>query len=289
MIKYDYFCATSIQEACELLSKYNTDVKVIAGGTDLMVQFRDEDKRYRDIKYVVDISHIKEMNFIKEDGERIIIGAAITHDDIQKSQLLKKYAPFLCNAAATVGSPQIRNRGTVGGNICNSSPAADTVPPLIALDAELKIESIRGARVVPIKSIYVKANQNNLAADEIVTEIRFKKLPEGSKTSFIKLGRRKALAISRINVAVTAKCNLEGRVEDIRIYPGCIFGVPERVTAAEEILIGKLPTVELINEAGLKVSEEMITKTGIRWSTEYKKPAVEALIRRGLKEVLGVE
>lgn len=289
MIKYDYFCAASIQEACELLSKYGEDVKLIAGGTDLMVQFRDDDKRCRNLKHVIDISNIKEMNFIREDGDSIVIGAATTHDEIQNSEILINAVPFLTNAASTVGSPQIRNRGTVGGNICNSSPAADTVPPLIALDAEIKIESIRGTRVVPLKSIYVKANENNLAPDEIVTEIRFKKLQVGSKTAFIKLGRRKALAISRINVAVTARCDNDGKVADIRIYPGCIFGIPERVTAAEKILIGKLPTDELINEAGLKVSDEMINKTGIRWSTEYKKPAVEALIRRALKQVLGVE
>lgn len=289
MLRYDYFCPTSIQEACELLSKYSTDAKVIAGGTDLMVQIRDEDKRCTNIKHVIDISHIKEMSFIKEEGNTIIIGALTTHDDVYKSQLIKDKVPFLSEAAFSVGSPQIRNRGTIGGNICNASPAADTVPPLIALDSEVKIVSIRGVRVVPLSSIYVKANVNNLAPDEIVTEIRFQALKPGSKTAFIKLGRRKALAISRINAAVAAKIDDDGRISDIRIYPGCIFGVPERVTAAEKLLIGNFPTEELINEAGFKVSEEMINKTGIRWSTEYKKPAVEALIRRGLKEVLGVD
>jgi carbon-monoxide dehydrogenase medium subunit/xanthine dehydrogenase FAD-binding subunit len=229
------------------------------------------------------------MNFIREEGDVIIIGALTSHDEIYKSSIIRNAVPFLSEASFSVGSPQIRNRGTVGGNICNASPAADSVPPLIALDADVKIESIRGVRLVPLKSVYVKANQNNLAPDEIITEIRFKTLPLGSRTAFIKLGRRKALAISRINVAVAAKIDDEGKVSDVRIYPGCIFGMPERVTAAEDVLVGKCPTEELINAAALKVSEEMINKTGIRWSTEYKKPAVEALIRRGLKEVLGVE
>lgn len=289
MLKYDYFCPTSIQEACELLSKYSTDAKVIAGGTDLMVQIRDEDKRFINIKHVIDISHISEMSFIKEEGDTIVMGALTTHDEVYRSQLIKDKVPFLSKAAFSVGSPQIRNRGTIGGNICNASPAADSVPPLIALDAEVKIESIRGARVVPLNSIYVKANLTNLAPEEIITEISFKTLPPGNRTAFLKLGRRKALAISRINVAVAAKIDDEGKISDVRIYPGCIFGIPARVTTAEEVLIGKYPTEELINEAGLKVSEEMINKTGIRWSTEYKKPAVEALVRRGLKEVLGVE
>lgn len=288
MIKYEYFCPTSIKEACELLAKYGADSRIIAGGTDLMVQIRDEDKRWVNIKYVIDITHIKEMNYIREEGDSILIGALATHDDIANSEIIKTAVHFLSDAAVTVGSPQIRNRGTVGGNICNASPAADTVPPLIALDAEVKIESIRGIRIVPLKSIYVKANLTNLEPDEMVTEVRFKTLPKGSKTSFIKLGRRKALAISRISVSITATTDNDGRVTDVRIYPGCIFAVPERVAAAEEVLVGKIPTQELIDEAGIKVSEEMINKTGIRWSTEYKKPAVEALIRRGLKEVLEV-
>ncbi len=289
MLKYDYLCAKSIKEACELLSLYGAESKVIAGGTDLMVQIRDEDKRLSCLKHVIDISGIKEMNYIREEGDRIVIGALTTHDELYKSSVIKNRVPFLSKAANTVGSPQIRNRGTVGGNICNASPAADTVPTLVALDAEVKLQSIRGERIVPLGSIYAKANENNLAEDELLTEISFKILPEGSRTAFLKLGRRKALAISRINVAVAALQDDDGKVMDIRIYPGCIFGVPERVVSAEKVLMGKYPTEELIYEAGQRVSEEMINKTGIRWSTEYKKPAVEALIRRGLREVLEVK
>jgi CO/xanthine dehydrogenase FAD-binding subunit len=289
MIKYEYLCPTSIKEACMILAKYGAESRIIAGGTDLMVQIRDEDKRFVNIKYVVDLAHIREMDFIKDEGNTIIIGALVTHDKIAKSAILKNMVPFLCEAANSVGSPQIRHRGTIGGNICNASPAADAIPPLIALDAEVKIESILGVRTVPLKSIYVKANNINLAADEILTEIIFKKPDPQVKTAFIKLGRRKALAISRINVAVAVRLDGEGKVAEVRISPGCIFATPDRVTDAENVLLGKIPTKELIHEAGVKVSEEMIKRTGIRWSTEYKKPVVEALTRRGLKKALGVE
>jgi len=123
MIKYEYLCPSSIKEACELLAKHRSDARIIAGGTDLMVQIRHNDKRFEDIKYVVDLTHIKEMNFIREEEEKIRIGALITHDDIYMSHILRRTVPFLCEGANTVGSPQIRNRGTIGGNICNASPA----------------------------------------------------------------------------------------------------------------------------------------------------------------------
>lgn len=284
MFKYEYICPKTINEACEILSLYKDSARIIAGGTDLIVQIRDEDKRWENIKYVIDINHIEQLNNIEEDEEFIRIGAIVTHSEIEKSEILRRNVPFLSEAASTVGAPQIRNRGTVGGNICNASPAADTVPALVALNAEVKIESIKGSRIVPLKSIYDKPNVNNLSSDEILTEIRFKKLDEGSKTAFIKLGRRKALAISRINIAFILRTDEENYVREARIVPGCIFPTPDRVNSAEDLMIGRILTEELIEEAGEKVSEEMIKRTGIRWSTEYKKPVIEALTRRVIKQ-----
>jgi CO/xanthine dehydrogenase FAD-binding subunit len=289
MYKYEYLRPESIKEACELLQSYGGNAKIIAGGTDLMVQIRDEYKKLIDIKYVVDLTHVKELSFIKEEGEWISFGALVTHNEIYKSSIIRREAPFLSEACNTVGSPQIRNRGTIAGSICNASPASDPVPPLIALDAEVKIESAGASRIVPLKSIYVKPDVTNLSADEMVTEIRFKKLGTDGKMAFVKLGRRKALAISRINVAVALRCDEEGRIIEARIAPGCIFSVPDRVMAAEEVLIGKVPTAALIREASEKVSEAMIQRTGIRWSTEFKKPVIEALTQRAIRQAMGVE
>lgn len=289
MYRFEYLRPISIKEACQLLETYGDTAKVIAGGTDLMVQIRDEHKKLKDMKYVVDITHIKELSFIKEEGDRISFGALVTHDEIYKSSIIREVAPFLSEACNTVGSPQIRNRGTIAGSICNASPASDPVPPLIALEAEVKIESVRGSRIVPLKSIYLKPDVTNLAADELITEIYFKKLAPDSKMAFVKLGRRKALAISRINVAVALRKDGEGRIIEARIAPGCVFSVPNRVRAAEMVLIGKVPTEDLIHEASEKVSEAMIQRTGIRWSTEFKKPVIEALTRRAINQAMGVE
>lgn len=289
MFKYDYLRPASVKAACELLAQHGESAKIIAGGTDLMVQIRDEDKKWANIKYVVDIGHLKEMKYIKEDGNFVRIGALSSHTDIVKSRILQKFAPFFCEASNTVGSPQIRNMGTIGGSIGNASPASDPVPPLIALDAEVKVMGVNGERVVSLKSIFANSYKTTLNVDEIITEISFKKMPDEAKSVFLKLGRRKALAISRMNVGVVVVVDDKGVVSDIRIAPGCIFAVPDRVKIAEDVLIGKVPTRELLVEAGRKVSEEMINRTGVRPSTEFKKPAIESLTTRALSQALEVE
>lgn len=289
MFKFDYLRPASVQEACEVLALHGISARVIAGGTDLMVQIRDEDKKWANIDYVVDISHIKEMKYIKEEGDVVRIGALATHTEIVNSPVLKKYAPFFCEASNTVGSPQIRNKGTIGGSIGNASPASDPVPPLIALDAEVKIAGKNGVRTASLKSIFANSYKTTLAVDEVVVEVSFRKMAENTKSVFLKLGRRKALAISRMNVGVAVVQDEKGIVTDIRIAPGCIFATPDRIELAENVLLGKVPTEELMVEAGKKVSEEMISRTGIRPSTEFKKPAIESLTARALREVLEVK
>ncbi len=288
MIRCEYKRPDSLQEACQLLEKYNKQSRVIAGGTDLLVQLRGDDSKHANLKYLIDISFLKELDYIIEDNDLIRIGTLTTHDKISKSSLINEEAYFLLEAVNTVGSPQIRHKGTIGGSVCNASPAADPIPPLIALDAQVKLLSSRGTRVVSLVSIFEKPYSTNIAADEILVEILFKKLPTNSKTAFLKVGRRKALAIARMNIAVGVTLDEEGNVSEVRISPGSVLPQPGRVTAAEEILLGNNPSLDLIDEVGKKVSEEMIKSSGIRWSTEYKEPVIEALTKRCLKKALGV-
>lgn len=289
MMRYNYYRPASVKEACELLNKYQDKVKVIAGGTDLLVQVRDEDKKLADMKAVIDISQINELRYIQEEDNIIRIGAIVTHDQIYNSPMLKTAAPFLSEACNTVGSLQIRHRGTIGGSICNASPAADPVPALIALNAEVKLESVRGVRVVPMVDIFERPYKTNLAADELLTEISFNRLPKGAKTAFIKLGRRKALAIARMNVAVVLTLDEEGIITEARIAPGSVLPKPGRVKSAEAILVGQKPTAGLIDSAAKKVAEAMVEKSGIRWSTPYKEPVIVVLTRRALNAALEVE
>lgn len=287
MIKHKYLRPRSLDVACQFLSE--TKGKVLAGGTDLMVQLRAEDEKLKNINYVVDINHLKELSYIKKEDGYIHIGGLTTHQEIQESDLIQKEAAFLALAVSTVGSPQIRNRGTIGGSICNASPAADPLPPLIALNADVKLKSVRGERTLPLVSIFEKPYSTCLEPDEILVEISFKSLPETTKTTFIKLGRRKALAIARMNIAVALDFSEDGIVTEVRIAPGSVFPTPDRVKAAEEFMLNKKPTVDLIEQASKMISEEMIKRTGIRWSTEYKQPVIENLSKRAINQIMGVE
>ncbi|XCP86274.1 xanthine dehydrogenase family protein subunit M [Roseburia hominis] len=286
MFKYNYYRAKSLEEICETLVKYKDKVGIVAGGTDIMVQIREKDKRWQDMECMLDISALEEeMRYIREEGNEIHIGALSTHTDLERSDVVKKYIPFLGKAASTVGSPQIRNRGTIGGSICNASPAADPLTPLIALDARVVIHGPKGEREELLRDFYVGKGKVDLKEGEFLKEFVVEKLPQNVVTEFVKLGRRKALAISRLNVSIALGFDAEGVIDYARVAPGCIFVTPDRVVKAEQLLVGKKPSDELWKEAGKAVSEEMIARTGVRWSTEYKKPAVEGIVEEALEQI----
>ncbi len=285
MREFSYEHPASVKEVLMLLDKYKRKAKVIAGGTDLIIELR-KDEGPKELEILINIAHLNELNYIEEDGDWIRIGANSTHTQIKESELIQKEILALSEAAGVVGSPQIRNRGTIGGNILNASPAADIVPVLVALDAILTLKLKEGERQIPITEIYEKPYKTNILAEELLVEVAFKKLPLKAKTAFIKLGRRNALAISRMNVAVIVNQDNDGVVTDIRIVPGSTTPTPTRIKVAEEVLLDKLPTDELIDLAGEKVSAEMIKVSGYRWSTDYKKPVIETLTRRGIRKAL---
>jgi CO/xanthine dehydrogenase FAD-binding subunit len=232
---------------------------------------------------IVDICKLDELHGITETETEIIIKPLVTHAEISTSTIIIKYARLLQVAANLIGSPQIRNRGTIGGNIMNAAACADTVPPLMALDATVKLQSVKGERVVPLVDFFVKPYETTAAKDELLTEIRFLKLTDSATSAFVKLGRRNALAISRLSVAAILQKNDAGIIRDARIVPGAVFPKWQRVTEAENLLAGQHPSRELFTEAGKKVSELMISFTGRRWSTEYKEPVIAVLVRRALE------
>ncbi|MGZ4983462.1 MAG: 2Fe-2S iron-sulfur cluster-binding protein, partial [Chthoniobacterales bacterium] len=213
----------------------------------------------------------------------IVIKTLTTHSELMCSETLRKFAPLLASAAASIGSPQIRNRGTVGGNIMNASACADTVPPLIALGGTVTLQSKAGCREMDLASLFLKPYQTKARPDELLTAIRFSKRPPDAHSAFIKLGRRNAVSITRLSVAAILQTGHDGKIVDARIVPGAAFPTWRRATEAEQILIGAKPTEKLFAAAGQKVSEAMIRETGRRWSTEYKEPVLAVLVRRALE------
>jgi carbon-monoxide dehydrogenase small subunit len=235
-------------------------------------------------KVIVDISCVAELAGISERDGHIVIGPLVTHAQLQDSPLVQRAAPLLVSAAASIGGPQIRHRGTIGGNIMNAAACADTVPPLVALDATVTLQSSAGARELRLVDLFVKPYQTQARPDELLTAIRFPALPASARSAFLKLGRRNALAISRLSVAAVLEFDAAGCVAAARIAPGAVFPAWRRMTTAERMLVGKTPTTELLAVVGQKVSEEMIAETGRRWSTEYKEPVLAVLVRRALEQ-----
>ncbi|MDI6803556.1 MAG: FAD binding domain-containing protein [Bacteroidota bacterium] len=282
MKPFEYISAKTINEATEVLKVLQSEARIIAGGTDVLIELRRPNAKTP--QTIIDITSIDELRGISESNGSIILKPLATHTEIQKSNIIKKYAGLLGEAASVIGAPQIRNRGTVGGNVMNAATCADTVPALVALGADVTLQSVAAARTMPIVDFFIKPYKTQANPDEILTEIKFQKLPRYAKSSFIKLGRRNALSISRLSVATILLYNDAGKIIEARIVPGAALPVWQRVTEAEQILIGEKPSTKLFEAAGKKVSEVMISFTGRRWSTEYKEPVIGALVRRALEK-----
>ena len=285
MFKFDYLRPATVHEACLMLEKYGEQARPIAGGTDLMVQIHEKNRRWAGLTHIVDCSALSEMKYIRETKDAVEIGALTTHADLNNSEIIRKESNFLAVAAGTVGSPQIRNLGTIGGSVGNASPAADPLTPLVALGAQARIRGAQNERTVLVRDLYIKSGQLDLRPGELLTGFIFQKQGDGAGNAFEKLGRRKALAISRMNVSALLRFDGD-RISEARLCPGCVFEIPDRVPTAEAMLVGEKPGVTLFEAAGREVSAEMIRRTGVRWSTEYKKPVIEALVARALTKIM---
>ena len=286
MLQPKYLQPNTLNDCLLALQEADGSAMPYAGGTDVMIHLRERTEHMRQVRLLVDLSALPELRGIAMKDGKIRLGAMTTHSVAAASPLLGAHAPFLCDAASTVGSTQIRNTGTIGGNVCNGSPAADTVTPLVALDAQAVVRSLSGTRIVPVTALYGRGGMT-LAPGELVTEFLFDSYALW-QTAFLKLGRRKALAISRMNASVALRFE-HGAIAEARVSPGCVFASPRRVASAEAMLIGQVPSLSLFEDCGKAVSEEMVAVTGVRWSTEYKKPVLEALVERALLKAAGID
>jgi carbon-monoxide dehydrogenase medium subunit/xanthine dehydrogenase FAD-binding subunit len=231
----------------------------------------------------MNILEIRKLRGITEENGRIRIGPTTTFTDIVQSDMLKQNLPLLVEAASSVGGPPIRNRGTVGGNISTASPAADVLPAVIALDAELELQSrSRGTRNLPAGDAVEAPYKTQFNPDEILTGILFKKLPRGTKSAFEKIAQRNAMARAYMNLSIVLSATDDGNVSDLRIVPGAVEAVARRVTAAEKILLGQKAEKNLIDKATETLAAEMV---GV-WIPEYKMPVLRNVFKRVLSSVL---
>ncbi len=280
------FKASSVEEALGLLAKYGSDAKIIAGGTDLVIELRAKEI---DPEVIIDISHIDEIRYIKEEDGYIYIGAAATFTDIAYSEDLDDRLSGLKKSSRLVGSPLIRNRGTVGGNICNGSPAADTVPPLLALGAQVVIKSSKNTRTVSLEDVFLGKGKVDLGADEILTDIRFKKPVAGQQLGFSKLGLRNALAISRICISVYLDIDKDNKIKDIRVASGALGTNGMREHLVEDEVRGLALNQETVDLATKKMIFSVEERLKGRSSLDYKGKAVRSLFVEAMNLAAGQE
>ncbi len=286
MQRFTFLTPNSLSEALLLLREHAGRIKPFAGGTDLMVELRGDNEKLESMDYALDLTVLPELRAITTENGLVSIGAMATHDNVAHSPVVRSAAAMLAEASASVGAQQIRNAATIGGNVCNAAVAADTLSPLAALDARVTLLSVSGTRELPLTEFVLGAGKTALQPDELLTKLSFAPL-SGWQSRFVKLGRRKALAISRMNAAVALRFE-NGVIAEARVSPGCVFASPRRVSSAEEMLIGQVPSITLFEACGKAVSDEMVAITGVRWSTEYKYPALSAIVRRALCEAAGL-
>lgn len=278
---HEYYQPQTLTAALELLAKSNGELIPLAGGTDIVPAMGKGEFKANGL---VDLSKLPDIRRISIDGSEVKIGSLTTFAQIETSPVIRAKASLLADAAAAVGSPQIRNSGTIGGNIANASPAADTVTALVTLDAEARLDSIRGSRRVFVSELLCGAGKTNIYPEEIITEITFRIPPTGSKTGFIKLGRRKALAIARMNLAIIVTVD-EGKINFAHVGLGAVGPNPRRYTVLENSLVGQMPSESLIEGFAIEAEREVTRALGSRPSAVYKCEAVKGIARDLLRKL----
>jgi len=281
MKSFEYFSAKSLEEVIDLIKKH-TQCKILAGGTDLLVKMKRGEITP---KTIIDIKRLPELNKIKSNTDGILtIGSLVTFNDILDNPIFKQDYSILYQAAQVMGTAQIRNRATIGGNICNGSPAGDSIPPLICLGAQLQLINQENDRLIPIEKFYEGPQKTCLHPDEILSAIKIPLLRPETFGVYLKLGLRKSLEIAIISICVLISINKRLEfIEDIKISLGSVAPTPIRCKRAEDILRRKPIGNDLIERAALRVQKDINPISDLRSSAEYRYEMAYVLTKKALK------
>jgi carbon-monoxide dehydrogenase medium subunit len=277
MRRFEYFEPTTLGEASALLSRYAGRAQPLAGGTDLLVELKEQLRR---AECVVNIKRIPGMDTLSYDArEGLRIGALVTAREVELSDFVLKHYVSLAQATRELGSIQVRNRATIVGNICRASPSADTLPPLIADSASVRIVGGKGERTVRLEDFFTGPGKTVLGVDELVTELLLPAPPPNTRKVYIKHGRRKAMELATVGVAVTLNT-------DVKIVLGAVAPTPIRARKAEDLLRGRTLDEKLIAQAAKAAADESRPISNVRASAEYRREMVEVLTRRALQRCI---
>ena len=274
MKAFDYFSPGELEEATRILADYGPEGRALAGGTDLLIRLK---RRQWQVRGVVSLKRIATLRHLSLNGE-LRLGARVTLNDLIRSPLILEHFPVLAETAGTMAGVQVRSLATVGGNICNASPAADMAPPLIALDARVVIVGRDGERVAPLDEFFIGPGKSVLTPGELVRELAVPH-DDSTRVAYTKLEHREAMDIAIAGVGVSIKTEAQ-YCRDVRIVLGAVAPTPLRARQAEDFLRGSELTEENIREAARIAAREAKPIDDVRGSAWYRREMVEVLTRR---------
>ncbi|NMC68932.1 MAG: xanthine dehydrogenase family protein subunit M [Myxococcales bacterium] len=274
----EFLRPTSVQEAVEALAVRQGRSRVLAGGTDLVVRMKDGLETTRSL---ISLGRCVELRGVREESDQIVIGAMTTHEELARSMFLRRVAPVLAEAAAEVGSVQIRQRGTIGGNVVNASPSADLVPPLHVLGATVVLVSRAGVRPLGIDEFATGPKQTRIRPEELLVELRFARPRADELQRYLKLGQRRALACAKVSLAFRAR-STAGVLRDVRIACGAVAPTVIRAREAERALEGTLPTADAIGRACAALARDIRPIDDVRSTAAWRLAACAELLRRAV-------
>jgi carbon-monoxide dehydrogenase medium subunit len=276
---FDYLEPATVAEACALLKQHGSEAKVFAGGAHVTILMK---QGLIEPKSLVNIKKIPELQGIRYDGvEGLVIGALVTHRELETSTLVREIFPVLSEAEKEVANIRVRNMGTVGGNLASGEPLTDLSQIFIALDAKLQIAGAGGQRTMLVEDLFVDFYTTSMAEDEIITRIVIPPLPSRSGIDYIRFSS--SSVVDKPSVGVAVRLTLDSDAETIhaaRIVLGCVGPTPVRARKAEALITGKKLTQELAQQAGSAASQECSPTSDLRGSEEYKRAIVRTLVKR---------
>jgi xanthine dehydrogenase iron-sulfur cluster and FAD-binding subunit A len=276
-----YLTPTSLETALQILAHYRDQARIIAGGTDLLIEL---ERRIRSPRVLIDITRIPGLDAIAQSDGQIHLGPLVTHNQVAGSALCVERAYPLARACWEVGAPQIRNRGTVAGNLITASPANDTITPLWALGAQVTLASVRGERTLTFPEFFRGVRRTAMEPDEVLTRISLPGMADNVRGTFIKLALRRAQAISVVNVAAVVRLARD-RVDDARITLGSVAPTIVRARQAEEFLAGRRLDDETIAQAGTLAVLDARPIDDVRGTADYRREMVRATTLRALAQL----
>jgi len=283
MRAFELFTAKDSQHAVALLAEHAASVKVLAGGTDLMADYKFAPSNHIP-KVIVDVSRLDELRHITMTDAGLSIGSLVTHTQIMQSPIIREMFPALCEAAHTIGAVQTRNLGTLGGNLVTAVPSVDSGPTLVALDAIVTILSPAGSRTMELADFFVGPRKTALKPEELLVDIIIPTTSLSKPTKFLKFGLRKGQALALVNVGASLWVDWDKNTfKDARVALGAVAPKVIHATSAEKFLEGRAITSEAMVEAGRLAAGDAKPINDMRASAEYRRDLVAVLTKRALE------